>query len=79
VKNSTILFVVALLILCWFAAEVVTAQNICVTSCMDLSGWANWEQALAVVVLPLILVLGGIQSKRNEKKSPTAPKSAKQQ
>jgi len=78
VKNSNILFVVALLILAWFGAEVVTAQEICVSSCMLLSGWAYWEQAIAVIILPLILVLGGIQARRNEKKSATASKNAKQ-
>jgi hypothetical protein len=79
VKNSTILFIVALLILAWFGAEVVTAQEICVTSCISLSGWAYWEQAIAVLVLPLILILGGIQAKRNEKKGLAAPANTKQQ
>ena len=78
-KNSTILFFVALLVLAWFGAEVVAAQEICVTSCMVLSGWTYWEQAIAVLILPLVLVVGGIQAKRNEKNASTAPKGTKQQ
>ena len=72
-KNSNILFLVAFLILGWFGAEVYTAQNICVTTCMDLSGLTNWEQAIAVVILPAILVYGGFRARKTEKNQPPAP------
>ena len=78
-KIPSILFVVALLILGWFGAEVFTAQNICVTTCMDLSGLTRWEQVIAVVFLPAILVIGGFRARRNEKGSSGAAVSKKQQ
>ena len=71
-RNSNILFLVAFLILGWFGAEVYTAQNICVTSCIDLSGLATWEQAIAVVILPAILVYGGLRARKTEKNPPPA-------
>ena len=67
-RNSNILFIVAVLVLVWFGAEVYTAQNICVTSCIDLSGLTNWEQAIAVAVLPALLIAGGLRAGQNEKK-----------
>jgi hypothetical protein len=72
VKNSSILFLVAVLILGWFSAEVYTAQNICVTSCIDLSGLTNWEQAIAVIILPVLLIAGGVRARQNEKKQGSA-------
>ena len=66
-RNSTILFVVAVLILAWFGSETFTAQQICVTSCIDLSGMPVWEQASSVAILPIILVLGGIRVMKTEK------------
>jgi len=72
VKNSSILFLVAVLVLGWFGAEVYTAQNICVTSCIDLSGLTNWEQAIAVVILPVLLIAGGVRTRQNEKKQGAA-------
>jgi membrane protein implicated in regulation of membrane protease activity len=72
VRNSNILFLVAFLILGWFGAEVFTAQNICVTSCVDLSGLTSWEQAIAVAILPIILVYGGIRLRKTEKQGSTA-------
>ncbi len=71
-RNSNILFLVAFLILGWFGAEVYTAQNICVTSCIDLSGLTSWEQAIAVILLPAILVYGGYRARITEKKQPPA-------
>ena len=72
-RNSNILFLVAFLVLGWFGAEVYTAQNVCVTSCVDLSGLTNWEQAIAVVILPAILVYGGFRLRKTEKNLPPAP------
>lgn len=71
-RNSSILFIVAILILCWFGAEVYTAQNICVTTCIDLSGLTTWEQAIAVGILPVLLIIGGFKARQNEKKQGTA-------
>jgi len=68
VKSSSILFLVAFLVLVWFGAEVYTAQNICVTTCIQLSGLTSWEQALAVAILPVLLVAGGVKARQNEKK-----------
>lgn len=70
-RNSQILFLVAVLVLGWFGAEVYTAQNICVTSCIDLSGLTGWEQAIAVAILPAILIIGGVRARQNEKKQGT--------
>lgn len=67
-RNSQILFLVAVLVLGWFGAEVYTAQNICVTSCISLVGLTGWEQATAVVILPILLVAGGFKARQNEKK-----------
>jgi membrane protein implicated in regulation of membrane protease activity len=72
VKNSNILFLVAVLVLGWFGAEVYTAQNICVTSCISLVGMTSWEQGIAVVVLPVLLIAGGFRARQNEKKQKTA-------
>ena len=71
-KNSNILFLVAILVLGWFGAEVYTAQNICVTSCISLAGMASWEQGIAVVILPALLIAGGLRARQNEKKQGTA-------
>ncbi len=67
-KNSQILFLVAFLVLGWFGAEVYTAQNICVTTCISLAGLTGWEQGIAVAVLPVLLVIGGLKARQNEKK-----------
>lgn len=68
-RNSSILFIVAILILGWFGAEVYTAQNICVTTCISLSGLTSWEQAIAVVILPALLIAGGLKARQSEKQS----------
>jgi hypothetical protein len=76
VRNSSILFLVAVLVLGWFGVEVYTAQNICVTSCLDLSGLTGWEQAIAVAILPVLLIAGGFRARQNEKKrGATVPQS----
>lgn len=67
-RNSTVLVVVAVLILGWFGAEVYSAQNICVTTCVDLSGLNGWEQAIAVGFLPLLLIVAAVRVRMNEKK-----------
>jgi membrane protein implicated in regulation of membrane protease activity len=72
VRNSTILFIVALLILGWFGTEVYTAQNICVTTCISLSGLTTWEQGLAVAILPVLLIIGGLKARQTEKHPPAA-------
>jgi membrane protein implicated in regulation of membrane protease activity len=66
-KNSNILFIVAVLILVWFGSETITGQQICVTSCVDLSGMSSWEQAVSVLILPVIILLGAIRVRKNEK------------
>lgn len=71
-RNSQILFLVAILILGWFGAEVYTAQNMCVTTCIDLSGLTSWEQAIAVAFLPVILIYGGLRVRKTEKQGSTA-------
>jgi len=72
VKNSQILFLVAFLVLGWFGAEVYTAQNICVTTCISLAGLTNWEQGITVIILPALLVVGGFKARQNEKKLGTS-------
>ncbi|MDG6924109.1 MAG: hypothetical protein JRN67_12565 [Nitrososphaerota archaeon] len=69
-RNSTILFLVALLILGWFGAEAYTAQNICVTGCFDLSVFPGWQQAIIVVIFPALLVVAGLRARSNERKMP---------
>ena len=77
-RNSQILFLVAFLILGWFGAEVYTAQNICVTTCVDLSGLTSWEQAIAVAILPVILIYGGFRVRKTEKQGSAAIKQNEQ-
>jgi hypothetical protein len=66
-KQSTILFIVALLVLVWFSAEAFPGQQICVTSCISLSGLNVAEQIAAVVALPIILVIAGVGLRRSGK------------
>ena len=66
-RNSNILFIVAFVILVWFGSEVFTAQEICATSCISLSGLSAWEQVVSIVVLPVILVIGGVRVRKTEK------------
>lgn len=67
-RNSTIYFIVALLILGWFGAEAYSAQNICVTGCFDLSGFAGWQQGIIVAILPALLLVAGLRVRSNEKR-----------
>ncbi len=68
-RNSNILFLVAVVILVWFGSEVFVAQEICATSCISLSGLSIWEQGVSVIVLPVLLIIGGIRAKRTEDKN----------
>ncbi|MHB8567686.1 MAG: hypothetical protein ACYC7D_01165 [Nitrososphaerales archaeon] len=65
-RNSSYAFIAAFLVLGWFETEAYTAQNICVTSCLDLSGMTMWEQLLAAAILPILIVLYGLNMRRNE-------------
>jgi|GEM_PF-2460611 TRAP-type C4-dicarboxylate transport system permease small subunit len=64
-RRSNILFVAAILILGWFGAEAYAGQNICVTSCISLSGLSSWEIGLVVAIIPVLLVIFGIISRRS--------------
>jgi hypothetical protein len=66
-KNSTILFLVAALILVWFGSEASLAQEICVTSCISLAGATIWEEAIAVAILPALIIVGAIKLRSTEK------------
>ena len=70
-RNSTILFIVALLILGWFGAEVFSAQEICASSCVSLSGLSLWEQVIAVAVLPVLLAIGAFSARKKERNAPS--------
>ena len=65
-RNSTILFLAAIVFLVWFGAEAFTAQEICVTSCIMLSGLNNLEDAIIVAILPVLLVIGGVRVRAKE-------------
>jgi hypothetical protein len=67
VKQSTALFIVAVLVLIWFAAEAFPGQQLCATSCISLSGMNIAEQAVVVGILPALLAIGGIYLKRSGK------------
>lgn len=66
-RNSRILFLAAIVVLVWFGSEAFTAQEICATSCISLVGLNVAEVALAVAVLPVLLIIGGIRIRQNEK------------
>jgi hypothetical protein len=70
VRNSRILFIVALLVVAWFGTEDYTSQNICVTTCESLVGLTPIEQAIAVAILPVLLAIGGFYLIRKEKSIP---------
>ena len=74
-RQSTVFFVVAILVLIWFGDETFAIGHICVTSCISLSGLNVVEQAFAVAILPIIIVLLGISQRRNEnqKTKPSQP------
>ena len=77
-RNSTILFLAAFVILVWFGAEAFPGKEICATSCMSLSGLNDIETAIVVAILPVLLVIGGIRARRNEKKVASQPAVAPQ-
>ena len=66
-RNSTILVLAAVVVLVWFGSEVATAQEICATTCISLAGLNVVEEAVAVAVLPVLLLIGGIRLRRVEK------------
>jgi hypothetical protein len=66
-RQSTIFFVVAVLVLIWFGAEAFLGNNICVTSCVSLAGMNFAEVASAVAILPILIALGGYSLRKSEK------------
>ena len=54
--------------LVWFGSEAFTAQNICATSCISLGGMNYAEDGIAVAILPVLLLIGGLKVRNNEKK-----------
>ncbi len=80
-RNSMILLLAALLILAWFGSEVYIAQEICVTSCIYLTGQPGWVQAIAVAILPALLLLAAFRVRKTEaiRKPPSPAAGASQQ
>jgi hypothetical protein len=74
-RQSTIFFIVAVLVLIWFGAEAFPGQQICVTSCISLVGMNSAEQAAAAVILPILIALGGLSLRRSEKQKELAAKT----
>jgi membrane protein implicated in regulation of membrane protease activity len=72
VRNSTILFIVAVLVLVWFGSEAYVSQNICALSCYSLTGSTPLELAIYVAILPVILVIAGVRAMQKERKPPPA-------
>ena len=66
-RNSTILFLAAIVILVWFGSEAFTAQELCVTSCIMLTGLNFLEDAIVVAILPVLIVVGGFRVRKKEK------------
>lgn len=66
-RQSTIFFIVAVLVLIWFGAEAFPGQQICATSCISLKGMNIAEEVAAVAILPILIVLAGINQRRSEK------------
>jgi hypothetical protein len=66
-RQSTIFFIVAVLVLVWFAAEAFPGQQICAMSCESLAGLNLPEQIAAVLILPVLIALGGISMRRSER------------
>ncbi|MGI0091278.1 MAG: hypothetical protein ACREBS_06175 [Nitrososphaerales archaeon] len=71
-RNSTILFLAAFVIAVWFGAEVFTAQELCATTCVSLSGLNVWEDGIIVAILPVLLVIGGVRLLKQERLAPPA-------
>ena len=74
-RNSTILFLAAIVILVWFGSEAFTAQELCVTSCIMLTGLNALEDAIVVAVLPILLLVGALKVRAKEKQ-PAQPTDA---
>ena len=72
-RNSTILFLAAIVILVWFGSEAFTAQELCVTSCIMLTGLNVLEDAIVVALLPVLLVIGGVRVRKKEKQQVQQP------
>ena len=66
-RNSTILFLAAIVILVWFGSEAFTAQELCVTTCIMLTGLNVLEDAVVVAILPILLVVGGFRVRQKER------------
>jgi purine-cytosine permease-like protein len=77
-KNSTILFLAAIVVLVWFGAEAYPGKEICATSCMSLSSLNYPEIAVVVAILPILLVIFGIRLRAVEKKLASQPAPTKQ-
>ncbi len=67
-RNSSYAFIAAFLVAGWFETETLTAQNICVTTCLDLSFLPTWGQIVAAAIVPILIVLIGLNMRRNENK-----------
>lgn len=65
-RQSTIFFIVAVLVLIWFGAEAFPGKEICVTSCFSLAPYTLPEQIAIVVALPILIVLAGFSQRRTE-------------
>jgi membrane protein implicated in regulation of membrane protease activity len=82
-RQSTIFFIVAALVLIWFGAEAFPGQQICAMSCVSLAGMNFAEQAAAVAILPILIALGGYSLRKSEKQkelaaSASSPKTPSQ-
>ncbi len=71
-RNSTILFLAAFVILVWFESEALTANELCATGCISLSPLNLPEEGIVAAILPVLLLIGGLRARRNEKHQ-TAP------
>ena len=75
-RQSTIFFIVAVLVLVWFGAEAFPGQQICVTSCISLKGMNIGEEISAVAILPILIVLAGFSLRKSEKQKEIAAKTS---
>jgi len=74
-RQSTIFFIVAVLVIIWFAAEAFPGQQICAMSCESLAGLNLPEQIAAVLILPVLIALGGISMRRSEREKALTAKT----
>jgi hypothetical protein len=77
-RQSTIFFIVAVLVLIWFGAEAFPGQQICVTSCYSLKGMNVAEEIAAVAILPVLIVLAGFSLRKSEKQKEMAAKTSRE-